>query len=184
METPLVKTLLHAAIRNFEKTFHYDATYMHEVIDHAPAAAWKFGLIQIPAYYGKSLNRDAWHAAHLAGALSEDCGPCAQLSVDMALRDGVDPAKLAALVRGDADAAGAEAALAFRYGTAVAKNSPDVVELSAAIRRRFGERGLIAFAYAVTFARVYPTLKRALGHGQACAKIVVDHETIPVKLAA
>lgn len=150
----MLKTLLHSVIRRFEKSFGYDAGYMHEIVESSVSAAWKFSLVQLGSNHRQDINADAWHAAHLAGALSEDCGPCTQLCVDMASRDGMDPQKIAALIRGDIESAGA------------------------------GERGLISLGYAVTFARIYPALKRALGHGQACSEIVVRDEIIPVRLAA
>jgi len=180
----MLKNILHRAIRRFERQFGYDATYLHDVANHAPLAAWKFALAQWPANHRQAISRDAWHAAHLAGALSEDCGPCVQLSIDMAARDGMEPEKLAALVRGEPDAAGTDAALAFRYGLAVATNAPSAIELVEQARARFGDRGLISLAFGVTFARIYPTLKRGLGHGRACAKVVIRNETVAVKSAA
>src|SRR5581483_11778077 len=90
--------------------------------------------------------REAWYAAKLAGAMSEDCGPCSQLVVDMALKAAVDPAIVAALVRGDLARAGADAALGFRYGRAVATNAPEAQQLAIDARARYGERGLVALA--------------------------------------
>ena len=39
-------------------------------------------------------------------------------------------------------------------------------------------------ALVVAGSRVYPTLKRGLGHGAACQKLVVANEPIAVKKAA
>src|SRR5258708_40340517 len=114
--------LMHSYIRRFERTFGYDASYMHDVVDASPSAAWKFSLLQIMSNHRQEISGDAWHAAHLAGAISEDCGPCVQICIDMATADGMDPDKLISLVRGDIDAAGTDAALGFRFGMAVATN--------------------------------------------------------------
>ena len=54
--------------------------------------------------------------------------------------------------------------------------------------RRWGEKGLIALAMALTTARMYPTLKYALGHGRACSRVMVAGEPArfenPARLAA
>jgi hypothetical protein len=49
------------------------------------------------------------------------------------------------------------------------------------ILRRWGERGLISLAFAILSARMYPTLKYALGHGQACTRLVIGGEAMPVR---
>ena len=41
------------------------------------------------------------------------------------------------------------------------------------IVRRWGKNGLTAIALALTTARLYPTLKYALGHGKTCSRVVV-----------
>ena len=41
-------------------------------------------------------------------------------------------------------------------------------------------KGLAAIALALTTARMYPTLKYALGHGKACSKVSVAGEPMPV----
>ena len=180
----MIKSLMHWYVRRFEREWGYDASYMHDVVDASPAAARKFMFTQPMAQHRQNVTKDAWHAAHLAGALAEDCGPCVQISVDMATRAGMDPEKLAALVRGDIDDAGPEAAFGFRYGMAVATNADTTLSLVEQARKRYGERGLVSLAFSVTTARMFPTLKRGLGHGAICAKVMVHDKTIAVKRAA
>ena len=54
--------------------------------------------------------------------------------------------------------------------------------------RRWGQKGLVALSMALTSARMYPTLKYAMGHGKACSKVVVGGEPArferPLPLAA
>ena len=53
------------------------------------------------------------------------------------------------------------------------------------IVRRWGPRAVLALAFGVMGAQLYPTLKYALGHGQACTRVVVAGQSIsPRKLAA
>jgi hypothetical protein len=39
--------------------------------------------------------------------------------------------------------------------------------------KRWGRRALVSLALAITAARIYPTVKYALGHGKACMRVVV-----------
>lgn len=180
----MFKSFLHNRVRPLERHFGYDAGYFHEMIDASTPAAIKFSLAQMISNHREDVPKDAWYAAKIAAALSEDCGPCVQLCVDMATKARVAPAKIAHLLRGDVEAAGPDAALGFRYGMAVATNSDQVMALVEEARARYGERGLVSLALVVTGSRMYPALKRGLGHGMMCAKITVSNETIPVKHAA
>ena len=49
------------------------------------------------------------------------------------------------------------------------------------IIRRWGRKGLVALSLALTTARMYPTLKYALGHGKACSRVEVAGEATAVK---
>ena len=70
-----------------------------------------------------------------------------------------------------------EVALAVRFTEADFRHAPEADDLREEVVRRFGKRGLVALAFAMLSARMYPTLKYALGHGQACTRIVVGGET-------
>jgi hypothetical protein len=180
----MFKSYLHRKVAAMERAFGYDATYVHEMLDASTPAFLKFGLFQKMGSHQDNVSCEAWYAAKLAAVMSEDCGPCAQLGVDMALRAGVDAKIVASLARRDLVGAGADAALGFRYGEAVATNSPEAPALAAEAEARYGKRGLVSLALAVAGARVYPTLKRGLGHGAACQRLVVANDTIAVKPAA
>ncbi len=180
----MMKRWLHRATRKLESRFNYDATYLHEVIDASPVAAIKFGFFQIMSQHRKGVSKDAYFAARLAAALSEDCGPCSQLVVNFALQEKVRPQVLAALLRGDLEKAGKDAELGFRYGIAVGQNTQDAPALAQQAEKRFGKQGMVTLAFAVASARVYPAIKRGMGHGAACSTIIVATETIVLGEAA
>lgn len=173
----MLKALLHKSIAdNLERPFGYDATYVHEVVDASPATAIKFtfvaGLVD-----RKAAPAEALAAAGLVGTLAEDCGPCTQIGVDIALKSGARPETLRAILAGDEAAMGPDAALGYRF--ARASLSRDLEAADAArdeVVGRWGQKGLIAIAMALTTARMYPTLKYALGHGRACSKVMVAGE--------
>lgn len=180
----MLRTLLHRQIRNLERAYGYDATYLHEVTDVSIPAIFKFMLFRAMAQHRERLPRDLGCAARIAAVLSEDCGPCTQLVVDMALEAGMAPRRIAALLRGDLEQAGEEAELGFRYGIAVATNTAEAADLADRVERRYGKRALVSMAYSVASARVYPALKRGLGHGAACTRIRVADDSIAILRAA
>jgi hypothetical protein len=49
---------------------------------------------------------------------------------------------------------------------------------------KYGRRGVASLAMAVAAARVYPALKRGLGHRASCQRLVIGEEAIAVKQAA
>jgi hypothetical protein len=72
------------------------------------------------------------------------------------------------------------AALGFRFAEATLAHDPAGDAMRDEILRRWGSRALISLAFAMASARVFPTIKYALGHGQACARVVVGGQHVAV----
>jgi hypothetical protein len=176
----MLRWFLQRQIAKFERTWNYDASYMRELIDTDPQAMLAFGKLQAISRYRKDASPAALAAAGIVAVMSEDCGPCTQLGVDMAERDGVDPAVLRAIVARDFAAMPDEVALVVRFTEATLRHAPAAEELREDMIRRFGKRGLIALAFTMLRARLYPTLKYALGHGHACTRLTIGGEARPV----
>jgi hypothetical protein len=176
----MLKWYLRRQIAKFERTWNYDAGYMHELLDTDPQAMLALGKLQALGRYRKDVPRAALAAAGIVAVMSEDCGPCTQLGVDMAERDGVDPSVLRAIVTRDFAAMPEEVALVVRFTEATLRHAPEADELREDVVRRFGKRGLITLAFTMLRARMYPTLKYALGHGHACMRLTIGGETRPV----
>jgi hypothetical protein len=173
----MLRRWLHRMVCGLERRFDYDAAYMHELISASPAAMLKLSLVQPMNQHCRGVSRTAWHAARITAARHEDCGPCTQLVLDMALADGMPAAELRALVTRDFAAMSADCALGVRLADAVAANEP-ADALRAEIVARFGQDGLISLAFAIAGARIFPTLKRALGHARACERLRVDGDAM------
>jgi hypothetical protein len=171
----VLKSLLNLMIRRMERQWGYDASYMHQMTNVSPWSSLKFAVVT-----GLVDRRDAppeaLAAAGLVGVLGEDCGPCTQIGVDMAVAGGVPPAVLRAILAGDRAAMGESAALAYGFAQAVLAHDVEADTLREDIVERCGEKGLVALALAITTARMYPTLKYGLGHGKACTKVRVGHD--------
>jgi hypothetical protein len=176
----MLKWYLNRWIGKFERTWNYDASYLHELVDIDPRAMLAFGKAWAISAYRKDVPPAAYTAAGITAVMSEDCGPCTQLAIDMAERGGVDPAVLRAIVARDFAAMPYQVALAARFTEATLRRAPQVDDLREEVVRQFGKRGLVALSFAMLSARMYPTLKYALGHGQACTRLTIGGETRPV----
>jgi hypothetical protein len=181
----MLKAWLSRWIDGFETTWNYDAGYMRFVLDAAPKSLFKFAFVT-GVVDREAAPLEALAAAGIVGTLAEDCGPCTQIGVDMAVAQGVKPEVLRAILAGDEDAMGETARLAWRFARAsLARDMAAADPLRDEIVRRWGEKGLTALAFQLTTSRMYPTLKYALGYGKACSKVVVAGDAVaPLPLAA
>ena len=177
----MLKWFLRRQIAAFERTWNYDASYVREMIDADPQAVIVFGKVLGLSRYRKDLPLAAHCAAGLVAVMAEDCGPCTQLGIDMAQREGVEPDILRAIVARDYTAMPEEVVLAVRLTEATLRHAPEADDLREEILRRWGKRGLMSLAFAMLSARLYPTLKYALGHGRACTRLVIGGEAKPVR---
>ena len=167
------------AIRPFERAFSYDASYMRPLLAARPASFLKFSVLS-GLVERRDAPAEALAAAGVVATLREDCGPCTQIGVDIAVRGGVDRQVLRAILAGDTTAMGESAALAYRFAQASLDRDMAAADpLRDEIVRRWGDKGLVAIALTITTGRMYPTLKYALGYGKACSRVTVAGEAAP-----
>ncbi len=179
----MLKWLIHRQLRAFERQHGYDASYMHEVLDTDLQAFLRFSRATALGRYLKDVPADVYAAAGLTSSIAADCGPCTQLGVGFSLGAGVPQATIAAIVKQDEAAMSPEVALGVRFARAVLARDTAADALRQEILRRWGPRALLALAFAVMAAQMYPALKYALGHGKACTRVVVAGQAIaPHKL--
>jgi hypothetical protein len=180
----MIKWLLRRGIAAFEKKYDYDASYLRELVDASPRAAWKFARVTALANVRQDVPRDACVAAGLVTTMAEDCGPCTQLGVTMAEREGVAPATIKAILAGDERAMTPEAALGYRFAQATLRHDPAADALRDEIVTRWGKQALVSLACEITAARTFPTMKYAMGHGKSCSLIRVAGAPAPVSRKA
>src|SRR5262249_41169989 len=156
----------------FERDTGYDATYVREMLDVDVKAVMALFKVESVGRYRKDVPPEPWYAAALVGVLAEDCGPCTQLVITMAEREGVNPDTLRAIPD--------DVVVAYRFAKASLAHNPAADELRSEVVERWGQRGLISLAFALATSRVYPTVKYALGHGKACTRLTVGGKPLPV----
>jgi hypothetical protein len=176
----MLKWFMQKGIAAFERKWDYDASYVHELIDASPLAAWKFSRAAAIGSYRKDVPLAAWTAAAITAVRHEDCGPCTQLGVSMAEKSGVDPEVLRAILAEDAAAMPDDVALAWRFTRATIDHDPTADEYRQEIIRRWGPRAVISLAFAMVASRIYPTVKYAMGHGKSCTRVVVGGAPAPL----
>ncbi len=181
----MIKWLIRRRIAAFERSFDYDLGYAREILDADTGAFLKLARALPMTHWRRDVPLEVAVAVGITGTLAEDCGPCTQLGVTMALRQGVDAQTLATILSGDVDRMSEPVRLGVRFACAVLAHDPVADELREEIVRRWGPRALVSLAYALVGARLYPTLKYALGHGKTCQRVVVAGTPVAVaRLAA
>jgi len=176
--------LIENRLAAFETKYDYDMSYARELLATDRRAFMAFARAAKMSAYRRDVPAAVYYAVKLTGTIAEDCGPCTQLGVAMALADKIPAATLTRILGGDLGAMEPEVALGVSFARAVLAHAPEADPLREAIVARWGPRALISLAFAITMARVYPTLKYALGHGRACQRVVVDGHPVDVARSA
>lgn len=171
--------LIRNRIDAFERRWNYDSSYARELLAASPAALMAFAKATRLGQFREHLPKDVWHAARLVGILHEDCGACAQLTVQMAEADRVDPSLLGAVATGEIERLPDAVRLAVRFCRASLRHEPEADDLRPQVVQRFGRPGLATLALTLAATRLYPTVKYALGHGHACRALSVGGKRVP-----
>src|SRR5262249_62431086 len=109
----MLKWLFRRGVSALERQWKYDASYVREIIDASPLAAWRFFGAARLGHYHRDVPLEAWGAAGITAVRSEDCGPCTQLGTAVAGRPGGRPEDLRALLADDGAAMAGRGTLAW-----------------------------------------------------------------------
>lgn len=172
-------------LRATSKRYGYDTSYLEMMLRESPSAFFKFAPVTKAAGHREVVPIDASFAAKLVGALAEDCGPCTQLCVDMALEAGMPNDQIEVVLRRDPRAMNSDTVLGYRFADAVIRRSADDDEYRDAVRAQWGEKGVIDLTLALQMGRMFPMVKAGLGYAKECRRVIVDgHDVDVVKQAA
>jgi hypothetical protein len=179
------KFIARRMLRGFSKRYGYDASYIEMMLQESPAAFFKFAPVMKATAHREIIPVDASFAAKITGAMAEDCGPCTQLCVDMALEAGMAKDQIEAVLRRDIRAMTPSVKLGFQFADAVVNRSADDETCRDAARARWGEKGVIDLAMALQMGRLFPMIKSALGYAKECRRVTVaGHQVDVIKQAA
>jgi hypothetical protein len=173
------------SLRAFAKRYGYDVSYLEMLLNVSPAGFFKFAPLMKAAAHREAVPIDASFAAKIVGALAEDCGPCTQLVVDMALEAGMAKDQIEAVLRRDPRAMNEATTLGFRFADAVVRRSTDDEEFRDAVKAQWGRKGVIDLTMALQLGRMFPMVKTGLGYAKECRRVSVNgHNVDVVKQAA
>lgn len=150
--------------------------YMRELARVTPELLPRLRTYNGMAQYAKHVPAEIRHLAALGATRAQDCGACVQIGVNPALKEGVSPHLLQAVVEGAEAALTEEQRDAVAFGEAVTLQDPVASDLREAMRARYGDEGLVAVSWAVACSQFYPTLKRGMGFAESAAVFGVTVE--------
>ncbi|TNE45772.1 MAG: hypothetical protein EP341_10450 [Sphingomonadales bacterium] len=103
----------------------------------------------------------------LGSTRAEDCGPCVEIVRGFALAAGIDASRVENALRGKPDS---EAdALAYAFGAAVSEGEiGKSAELGDQLEAQYGRATRTELSLLAASSRVFPAIKRGLGHASAC----------------
>jgi alkylhydroperoxidase/carboxymuconolactone decarboxylase family protein YurZ len=155
-----------------ERKFGEKLDYLRDIASASPAAFYKFALFLAFARHRKAAPLDAYYLASIGALLSEDCGPCLQIAVNQALAQGVNPTVISAALAGGASL-DADHKLYLDFGRAVSANVPEAEDLRLKLAEKLSPAAMVDLAIAIAGARVFPALKRGLGHAKSCSLVQI-----------
>jgi len=169
----MLKFFITRQLNHFETTIGVSVDWVRHVLRHSLRLFLKFLKFGSFAQSRRVLPLPAWHVAVIVGARSADCGPCVQIAVNLARKDGVDASILQAVVEQRSDNLPHDLKEVYAFCESVMAHSDECESLREALRARYGEEGLIELAFALASGPVIPTIKRALGYAASCSKVTI-----------
>ncbi|MCB2112921.1 MAG: hypothetical protein R3C42_05105 [Parvularculaceae bacterium] len=177
------KWIARRLIDRFGARYDYDVGYMRHLLEVSPSAFFKFISAAKLSSHGEAAPKGALAAARIVGAMTEDCGPCVQIFVDMAREAGIDDNEIDAVLRRDVSAMNRETAIGYIFADRLARReNADAVREEA--RAEWGDKAVIDLTFALQGARLYPMTKAGLGFASECARVKVGDNLVAVVKAA
>ncbi len=156
-----------------EQEIGEQANYLRDIFRVSRPAFWKFLLFTPLSSHRRAASAEACAIAGLVGARSEDCGTCLQIAVNIALKSDVDPEIVRAVLDNDPDRLQLELAEVYRFAEAVVTAAPEAAERSDRLKQTLGEEAVVDLSLAIATSRLFPTVRRGLGHAISCAQVQI-----------
>jgi len=174
----MIKNLANNALKKFAERYDYAVDYLQYLLQKDGWAFLKFSFMQGISNHRRSVPMAPYYAAKICTTMWEDCGPCVQLVVNMALEAKVQPQFVRAIVDKNLEQLPEEIILVMRFTEAVLARSAEVSDLREEVCSIWGDAGLVTLGLAIATSRVYPTLKYSLGFAKSCSRVEVDGMSI------
>ncbi|GAA4423362.1 hypothetical protein [Bremerella cremea] len=162
-----------ANLKQFSAHYDYDTGYIIQLMHDSPGAYETFAAAQAMPNYSQALPLDAFFVAKITVMKTEDCGPCANLSLKMGVEKGLDRQFLKDIVQNPA-ALPQPLKDVHDHVVAVIRNDDQDADRMERIRQHYGVEAFAELAVVIVGSRIYPTLKRAMGMDAYCEVLNLD----------
>ena len=174
----MIRYLFNKMLLAMKGRYDYDVAYQQDILRADLGAFLKFMAFQTMSSRSGNLPVGPLFAARIRAIIWDDCGPCTQLIVNMALEAKVSPDIVRAIIDKDLNSLPEDIALVVQFTELVLTHNPEADDLRNKILLLWGTKGLIAIGYGISSSRVYPALKYTLGYGKACSRIMVNNSSL------
>lgn len=170
----MLNSLITSRLDAAERKLGVPVDYLREMARDARGAFFKFAKFPAIAGYRRKLTKEALAVGSLVASRSADCGTCVQIGVNLARAEGVSKQIIQAVLDRRPQDLDPPLADIYHFASSVVDEVPaDEEALRARIIERFGKEAFIELAMALATTRVFPHLKRAMGHAISCSKVEI-----------
>jgi alkylhydroperoxidase family enzyme len=169
----MIKRLLLKRLEAAERHLGVPADYVKHILQVSLPAFLRFVAFTPLSAYRRKLPAAPAAVARIVAIRSEDCGPCVQIGVNLARKDGVSPEILQAVLDRRLDDLPDDLAEVYRFTEAVLERNGQDGPLRERMREHYGEEGLVELALAIASCRVFPATKWAMGYAVSCERVEV-----------
>ena len=170
----MIRYALNKILLAMQKRYDYDVGYMQDILKTDLKAFLKFMGFQAMLSHVGNVPAGPLYAARIQAIVWDDCGPCTQLVVNMALDANVSEETVQAIINRDLTNLPENIALVVQFTDLVLAHDPQADDLREEILALWGTKGLISISYSISSSRGYPALKYSMGYGKACSRIKVN----------
>lgn len=170
------RALVRRVQREAERKLRVPADYLGRLGDTSFTGFLKFLMFLPVSQHRRDARAELLSAARIVATQHEDCGPCVQIAVNVALSARIDPTVIRAVLDRNHGAMPPDVSLVVRFADGVLAKDGSEAAPRDEIVLRFGATVLSELSLAIATARVFPTLKRGLGYAQSCSLVKLDLE--------
>lgn len=149
-------------VKRSEKQTGSPAPHLKKLSRLSGPLFWRL-ILALSALRSRAPHVEARAVASLLAVLEQDCGPCLEIAVRMALQEGARDEVLEAVLAASPERLPAPLQAVYNLGRAVSERSAEVSRWSREVEQSLGAETLADVALALAFTPLFPRLKRALG---------------------
>jgi hypothetical protein len=157
-------------LRAFGQHYDYDVSYLEALMEASPGAFFAFEGAMHASRFKKAAPVELLALVKITALRTEDCGPCTELAIKMGREAGVPDATMRGALHGGKGLSPEHREI-HEFARAVTTNEEMDPEMLPRLEARWGREVMAELGLAIVGARIYPTMKRALGHAKSCSLI-------------